>query len=221
MRFQNHVIVRPGIRNVDDDEIRRLPQFFRADAEYVYKLGGSTYRAILDAAPLGRRRRYVSIDSRVHMLMPGFFPCIPGWHCDDFLRTDPPPGQPRFRDISERPELESEHHAILLGKTAATEYACAPITLPDWIVTGTSVYADADRDIESHADGRLGRDDQTLIAPFGSFVSFGALVWHRGHAATMHAWRLFVRITESDHWQPRNEMRTQVQVYLTEPSKGW
>jgi len=111
-------------------------------------------------------------------------------------------------------------HAILLGKTAATEYACTPFTLPDWVVDGSSVYADADREIESHADSRLGREE-TLIAPFGFFVSFGALVWHRGNQATEHAWRLFVRITESDHWQPRNEMRTQVQVYLTEPSKGW
>lgn len=220
MRFQNNVIVSPGIPNEGDDVIRRLPQFFRADAEYVYRLGGSVYRAILDAAPLRKRRRFISIDSRVHMLMPGFYPCIPGWHCDDFLRTEPAPGQPRLRDIYERPELEAEHHAILMGKTAATEYACAPFALPGWIVSGPAVYADADREIQSHADERLGREE-TLFAPFGSFVSFGALVWHRGTEAKEHAWRLFVRITESDHWQPRNEIRTQVQVYLTEPSKGW
>lgn len=42
---------------------------------------------ILDKAPLDPTEKYV-VDVKVHMLMPGQWPCIPNWHYDNVPRDE-------------------------------------------------------------------------------------------------------------------------------------
>ena len=213
MIFDNTVTVGSRIANPEQEEIRQLPQFFRSSPDYVYRLGGPVYRHILDAAPLTSQRSNISIDSRLHMLMPGFLPCIGGWHCDDFYRPDG--GQPDLLGLAEKPEFQCTHHSIILGEDIApTLFATSPVDVPDWCLKTDRVYKHCHNEVE-HQRPTL------LMSTAGYFVTFGSFSLHRGSMSTGRGWRLFVRITESDHYEPLNEIRTQTQVYIQDEANGW
>lgn len=193
------------------DEIRATPQFLRADPDMVHRLGTPFLRRVLASAPLPRAR-HVTVDTKVHMLMRGWHACIPGWHCDDFHR--PGGGQPDLAGIR---AAWAEHALVVVGPTALPEFAVEPLTLPspaDLPVDGRPVYALYHERIEA-ARPRRARPAS------GQLVRFSCLDFHRGVPAEQPGWRLFVRVTASDHHVPWNEVRTQTQVYLTEPFEQW
>lgn len=214
MRFENKTrLLHTGLE-VDQETIRRLPQFLRSSPEYVYRMGGSVYRSILEAWPCEGKRSLVSIDSRVHMLMPGFLPCIGGWHCDDFYR--PTGGQPDLPKLSHLPSMQATHHALILGSNVApTMFACEPIEISNTTLQQSeNVYKECHKLIETL------KPDTYEAAP-GFFITFDSFTFHRCTRAKGSGWRLFVRITESDHYEPMNEIRTQTQVYIVDESAGW
>lgn len=199
----------------DDAELRLLPQFFRADIDMVWRLGGPLYQKFINACPLIPGFRYASIDSRVHMLMPGWYPCIPGWHCDDFYR---PNGQPDLEDL---PRMH--HFAAVIGDTAFTEFIRKPIELP----SPTEIYeaCDSRRALYAYYNDMIEGTHPILTVrqevSSGDIVAFTGRDFHRGTPATGHGWRLFVRLTQSDHYESLNQLRTQTQVYLPAPFEGW
>lgn len=215
MRFNEDLTFGPALEDQPgQNDIRGMPQFLRADLEMVRREGGSFLRNLLDRLPLTHAYRYVSIDSRTHMLMPRMYPCIPGWHCDDFFRGD-----------REQPDLEhiladapSVHHSVVFGNTSFTEYVAEPLELPgpDALDNpeGRPIYGIYHRLIEARRPAV-----RTLRA--GEVVTFGPLVFHRGTPADRRGWRHFLRVTESSHWQPVNERRVQTQVYLTDAFYEW
>jgi len=87
------------------DDVKNEPMFFNSDLDFASKNGGPITRAFIKhfISEQGDRRPYV-FDSRVHMLMPGWYPCIPGFHHDDVPRSTST-GQPNYVD----PEYRSEH----------------------------------------------------------------------------------------------------------------
>lgn len=215
----------------DQSEIRHIPQFYRASADYAYRLGGPIVRRFIDALPLSKDFKYLSIDSRVHMLMPGWMPCIGGWHCDDFYRPGQPgnvaaggPVQPALERIKEDGKY-SMHHAFVIGETAPTEFIVSPFDMkvPETL-EGENLYSKFDKTIED--DFKWSREVSTygietkLITP-GQIVSFDCFAFHRGTVAKESGWRIFMRATESNHWAPQNEIRTQTQVYLESFHAGW
>lgn len=196
------------------NDIRTLPMFFRADLEMVRRQGGPFLRHALERLPLSGRFKYLSIDTRTHMLMPKWYACIPGWHCDDFHRG--PDGQPDLENVAAKAPMM--HHSVVFGNTAFTEYAVEPLDLP------------APRELPNPEDRPLyslyhqlieKRQPAVRAVQSGEVVTFGPLVFHRGVPATRAAWRYFLRATESDHWHPVNEIRTQTQVYLTDEFHVW
>lgn len=195
---------------VSEEDIRLLPQFFRADINFVYKFGGSVYRDFLSKIEIDSAFKYYSIDSRSHMLMKKMYPCIPGWHCDDFYR--PNGRQPDLKNI---PKMR--HHAVVLGDCSLTEFITTSLNLidPNNLDQSIPLYGQYD-DIVNHTS-----DLFFQVAESHQIVEFGPLDMHRGSAAAKNGWRHFIRITESDHWAPVNEIRHQTQVYLTEPFYGW
>lgn len=214
MLFQNNPTFTDTDLYASAEEIRQLPQFFRATPEYVYRLGGPAYRRILDRAPLEGKHKYISIDSRVHMLNPGQLACIGGWHCDDFHRPGTE-GQPDLFDVAATPWLQHRHHALILGMaSASTVFAAQPFELPDSALRAPAVYKACHKKIE--AIGPV----LHYLTP-GEFASFGALDFHKGQPAKGPGWRLFVRITETNTYEPKNELRTQTQVYIIDESAGW
>jgi hypothetical protein len=232
MRFNENVKFGQILTDMPaESEIRHIPQFYRASADYAYRLGGPVVRKFIDALPLDSRFKYLSIDSRVHMLMPGWMPCIGGWHCDDFYRPGQVgnvaaggPVQPDLEGII-RDDKYSKHHAFVVGNVAPTEFITTPFNMEiPHINPGENLYKKFDDYINwaiAWGSSRNYPDIKTAFIKSGQIVSFDCFDFHCGTVATSSGWRLFMRATESNHWEPQNEIRTQTQVYLESFHAGW
>lgn len=80
-------------QEVSNEDIKNEPMFFNCDLDFIYKNGGEITKSFVDSMPEGWKQSDIVFDSRVHMLMPGWFPAIPGFHHDDVPRPEIPVGQ--------------------------------------------------------------------------------------------------------------------------------
>lgn len=204
--------------NVEGVEINKLPQLYRADMKFARSLGNSQLNEILDKFEISGKYKYVSIDTRSHMLMKGMFPCIPGWHADDFYRTEELNGQPDLDNVHEK--APSIHHLLVIGDCSRTEFLVNDLKIPsvgvlqETIGKDQLIYQFIDEAIDA-----MPWEKTTLVDP-GSIYTFGPTALHRGSAATHNGWRCFIRITESNHRHTKNEIRYQTQVY-TDGRVSW
>lgn len=110
------------MRDWDEQYVKNEPMLFSATPKFAWENGGPITRDFLalffgislaDEASWVLRDSKVGnycFDSRVHMLMPGWFPCIPGWHHDDVPRSCSD-GQPNYST----PEYSSKHCLALVN----------------------------------------------------------------------------------------------------------
>lgn len=169
-------------------------------------------------------KEFWSIDSRVHMLMKGWYPCIPGWHHDDVQRTREDK-QPNYYD-----DLRCEHAILLINADVApTKFAIGKADFSD-IPHGQTVYEKWHREVEQKiVSGEL----EVIDCPNNQWVYFDDRTWHTGVQCDVEfGHRLFIRI--GMHYrmvdgvkvyeQPpsrANEIRRNAQVYMDNPMKGW
>lgn len=206
----------------DQWTIKNEPMLFNCNLEHAYLLGGPITRAFLDKVPKDWKTVPLVIDSRVHMLMTDWYPCIPGWHHDDVPR-DRADGQPEY----EKPTYRSKHIMMLSNADICpTEFA---VGKEDFCVpeTGKTFYSEWHKDVNKYVKNGFLKvhscPDQTLI-------QFDDRTWHRGVAANTNGWRFFIRVSRyfdpegntSDRLNPRtNEIRRQAQVYMPAINAGW
>lgn len=204
------------------DEIKNEPMLFNCDMAHAYQRGGSITRAFLDRLPLEWHDCPVVVDTRVHMLMPGWYPCIPGWHHDDVPRTRSD-RQPNY-DFGQN---RSWHIVGLVnGRICPTQYAEGNIQVPK-IEDGSIVYSRWHDLVEQRIkEGVL----NTWHPEEDQLVMFNDMTWHRGTPAKEKGWRWFGRVSRYfdvngraiPRGNPRtNEIRRQVQVYLPTLNQGW
>lgn len=187
----------------------QLPQLYRSDMEWARSHKNSDLNEILDNFTLLPGYKYCSIDLRTHNLMKDMWPCIPGWHCDDFYRTE---------ELSNQPDLENLppmiHHMMVMGNNSKTEFLLndpkmpSPKELQNAFGVDFPIYYHYDKMIEDSAYLRIAQ-----VTP-GSIYTFGGQAFHRGVKATHAGWRTFLRITQSNHREPKNQLRYQTQVYI-------
>jgi hypothetical protein len=197
--------------NATPDEIKNETMFFSCDPGFVYDHCGPLTKRILLAAtrfmnaPAGL---HSVIDTRVHMLMPGQYPAIPGWHCDAVPRKEYG-DQPDFSLINP----EAKHYVCTIssdtGGVSNTEFLVGPL----------SVDVDPNR-VWSSVNAQIPEEQPIRSIPDGCLVEFGSMAIHRAAPATKwHGWRLFFRLSYMQN-PPRNEIRRQTQVY-TNAGLGW
>lgn len=186
--------------------IKQEPMFFSADMDFAYTNGGPITKAFIDGYLLDKTGWI--IDSRVHMLMPGWYPCIPGWHHDDIPRSATN-GQPNY----DNPEYKAVHRMCVIGKSAMPEFLNQIVALDK--VENDVVYKVWNDQINNIPGLRT----QTLQS--GDVVEFGEQDFHRGLPATQDCWRFFIRASRNTTRQFHNEIRKQVQVYMSELEAGW
>jgi hypothetical protein len=191
--------------------IKNEPMIFSGSKDFAFENGGPITKEFLSKLP----DKDFIIDSRVHMLMPGFYPCIPGWHLDDVPRTRED-GQPEH----DHPAYKSENIMTIIGDASITEFVRGELELEDIGFKEGSVYGKWNADINkqlSQANCRISVKKAPELAlihfPFGAF--------HRGTPATKNGWRFFIRANFNTARKPVNEMRRQVNVYLPVPEQGW
>lgn len=192
--------------------IKEEPMLFRCDLQNAWHRGGVITRSFLAALPLDWYRSRLSIDSRSHMLMPGWYPCIPGWHHDDVPR-ERSDGQPNY----DNPSYKALHILAIFGDASLTEFATGTITLPD-VPLGGRFYRVWHPMVESAAaKGELTRE----TIPERRLIHFDWETWHQGIPAHKRGWRFFIRATLGNPHPPKNEVRRQSQVYMSDPMAGW
>lgn len=187
------------------EKIRQEPMIFSCDREHARRFGGRIMAAFLKHLPVGRW----IIDSKVTMLMPGMYPCIPGWHHDDVPRTRSD-GQPNYTSASWD---SASHVATVVGDASLTEFVSEPITLRVPRV-GRTIYREWDKQLRR-------RPPKSAQISSGDIIYFETEALHRGMPATKRGWRIFIRASINSTRRIRNERRSQVQVYLDDISLGW
>lgn len=194
-------------------DIRELPQVYTASPDFIVKLGNKELIEIVEAALTNivyRNWKYITVDTRLAMLMPGWYPCIPGWHCDDFWR--PTKMQPHLLTAP-----ETEDVMVVLGHNSRTTFVAESLTIP---INESS--PDEHGNVYSHLHKAVEfLQPKTFKVNEREFIKFNQLSIHRGEPADSEGWRYFFRLVGSGHIKPKNEVRTQTQVYLTDPFKGW
>ncbi len=198
--------------DVGQVQINKLPQLYRASMEFAQAQGNPELNRLLEMFNITGKYKYVSIDTRSHMLMKGMFPCIPGWHCDDFYRPDTYElhGQPDLENVDTN--APAIHHLMVLGDCSRTEFLLEDAEFPDTkdlhreFGTEHPVYYHYDRMLEESKPA-------TIHVEPNAIYTFGPTAFHRGQDAQHNGWRCFIRVTESNHRSPKDEVRYQTQVY--------
>ena len=217
-----YTVLPPVIKDFKEIVVKNEPMLFNCDLNGARKLGGPITTEVLSHLPEDWRNVPLVIDSRVHMLMPGWFPCIPGWHHDDVPRTRSD-GQPNY----DEGQCRSKHLLCLInGDICPTAFATGR-TWFDVPPRGEIIYRDWHKEVERQL--RYGKLELSH-APSNRLVQFDDRSWHSGTAALKGGWRFFIRISRYfdpdgnpiPRANPRtNEIRRQVQVYLENPNDGW
>ena len=222
-----------GVRlpKFEQDVVKNEPMFFSADPSFAWANGGPITKAFFKAIFGGpevfsdgsERPNFLKgidqqgycFDSRVHMLMPGWYPAIPGWHHDDVPRTRSD-GQPNYED----PHYQSKHVlALVNGDICPTEFAVGEVDMPhvDGVVY-KKWHPIVEQDIK---EGSLER----VQVPSNQLVWFDHHSFHQASKAVGRGFRWFGRLSWDAGYltgRPKfNEIRNQVNVYLEFPMEGW
>lgn len=202
------------LKQYSQDVLKNELMFFNADAEFCLGLSiGPTYDFLMALESHGVNLNSVIIDSRIHMLMPGWYPCIPGFHHDDVPR-ERSDKQPEYHN----PSYRSKHALVLFnGDICPTEFAIGGCEFTDPNNHDT-IYKEWHKEVINNINnGNL----QSVFAPSNQIVFFDDRTWHQGTKSTGNGWRLFIRASWDTKRTPTNEIRNQVQVYMDNPHMGW
>lgn len=194
--------------------IKEEPMLFRATIDFARQHGGPITQKFIDAIP---QNSEALIDSRFHMLFPGMYPCIPGYH-HDYVPRDKEFGQPDYKN----PEYRALNLFMVVNSgVAPTVFAEGTGELPDLTQDQIAykIYHPMVEDMVN--DGTL---KETTIED-SQIYKFDDRAWHKGVPAVKRGWRFFIRATyfySGDNFpKAQNEIRTQSQVYLPDPFIGW
>lgn len=202
----------------DTHEIKNEPMVFSGSPEFAHHKGGpltkELTRKIMMHPMFGAVQLFapenqfnVVIDTRVTMTMPGMYPSIPGWHCDDVPRGKTH-GQPVLHGIN--PFVQ--HFMVLLSDqedaVSCTEFVTEPFEVN---VDLANVWNSVDRAVEAEKP-------KTGFLPQGEIIRFNQEAIHRASVTKTAGWRFFYRASVT-HRKPANEIRKQVQVYTS--TQGW
>lgn len=216
-------VVAPFARDISNDAIKSEPMFFNCDAEFAYSQGGPITRSFFDSMPDGWLNKPLVFDSRVHMLMPGWFPAIPGFHHDDVPRPTIPVGQhfvTAGQPDYDNPRYRSEHiFGLVNGDICPTQFAIGECEMPK-VLDGQLIYRTWHAEVERLlADGKL----QSVSTPDRALIHFDCNAFHQGVKAKASGWRWFGRASFNTDRTDKvtNEIRQQVQIYLEFPMEGW
>lgn len=210
--FDSKYTVGEVLESRTDAEIKAEPMFFSANFSHAYENGGPITREFL--YKLGPEWKDGVFDSRVHMLMPGWYPCIPGYHHDDVPRTREDK-QPNY----ENPEYHSLHVMATVNGVICPTYGIENrgVVVPS-VSVGEKVYEKWHKWLTAAISDGMYLEH---ILPSETLIHFDSNFFHRGSKAVTSGWRWFGRISRNTNRTITNENRTQVQVYIDDPDAGW
>lgn len=211
------------IEDPSDEVIKNTPALWKCDLETAMRYGGELTREALGAMDLRGDHKNIVVDTKTHMLMPGFYPGIPGWHTDGVPRgPERNPAAKADPDIFAQEEMEDERprfHLLVTGTVCPTLFDITPerkLNVPD--KPDASLYKVISEQMKQADDGVRFESEPSTVYEWDWWQL------HTAQAAKSHGWRFLIRVTETNHFEPQTDIskiiRTQQQVYVPE-AFGW
>ncbi|WP_100474149.1 hypothetical protein [Mycobacteroides abscessus] len=225
---RNPVVIGPRVE-ADTALIEATPNLRRASLSNAALFGGPLLRQLLQSAPIVGGHKHIFVDTKVSMLMPGWWPAIPGWHTDGVPRVVPGlmPGVTLHEATAvgkpSLPEQLARHtdgylpryHTIHVGNDCPTVFIDGLLHLPIEHDEDEQMYSEMTRRIDGCTTLRK------LVAQEAVWHSWDWWNIHQASQATERGWRLLIRITESDQPPADSDfIRPQNQVYVPKEF-GW
>lgn len=223
---QTPIVVGNRIDQPSEELVKNSLGLWNASAEDALRYGGDITRAAMSAMNIRNDRKNVVVDVKVHMLMKGWCPAIPGWHTDGVPRNvdgSPVGGHPLLtlqRDGNLRPP---RYHLLVTGSHCLTEFISTryETTIAYETATSAQLYEVLTREVND----RLSRGyEERFTPPSCTVTEWDWWQIHQGTIATGREWRYLIRVTETDYLTPerdlRNVLRTQQNVYVPKEF-GW
>lgn len=224
---RNALTIGRAIDDPSDDEIKATPSLWNASYDDAARFGGELTRVALGQLDLVGDRKHVTVDSKVHMLMYGMYPAIPGWHTDGVPREDNGRPSGGTAKMWLQDGLDAEHapryHLLVTGSHCSTEFLNDEFAFDG---DGPNLYRDMTLAVNSYLLGvsKAGGERPVIAAPASTWVHWDWWNIHRAIPAKKAGWRLLIRVTESDFMEPQADVRQVIRlhnpVYLTE-TYGW
>lgn len=205
VRFNRTPLVHAGVIEQPPQElVKNTPSLWQADLDTAARYGGDLTRAALGAMRLRGDKKHIVVDTKVHMLMPGQCPAIPGWHTDGAPRAvkdrfmlaagsaEPteveqwtgdysPTGQgPPDLAIQERWDAGGgapRFHLLVTGEGCLTEFLTEEVLIDVPDEPSSDLYKAATRAVEAaHFDVRLPRHQGLSEGLWGPYTrSYGSV----------------------------------------------
>ena len=209
----NYVGSRTSFR-YNEETLSALPcGLFRSTAsegaELIPELAG-----LLNSCPVKDLDAY-EFDVKIHMLMPGQYPCVPNWHCDNVPRD-----VNRKLAYNEAKLREEPPMLLWVSNGPHTEF----LARPAYMARAPKDHGEV-ADFVNSLKESVGDDIAvTRFLPAQQWVSFSSTAPHRGRASDQHQWRVFVRATHKSVLPVRPKvhlLRRHCQVYLDSAKFSW
>lgn len=212
------------IEQPPENEIKNTFGLWNASLDDAVRYGGELTRQAIQAMNLRHDRKNIIVDTKIHMLMPGWSPAIPGWHTDGAPRDEfkNPQGKGKPDTFAqEGDERYNRYHILVTGNGCLTQYINQPVCIYIPEEPSYDVYAVMSQNVKE----RLTVTPNIVSTlPSCTVMEFDWWDIHTGVVATKKEWRYLIRVCESDYYEPRKDLREviRMQSQIYSPADfGW
>lgn len=215
---RNKPIIGSPIEQPSQELIKNTLGLHNASLDDALKYGGELTRSAIGAMDLQFTKKNIIVDTKVHMLLPGMCPAIPGWHNDGVPRGDSlDPTIKKEPNIHAQEDIDSPiFHLLVTGESCLTSFIKErniELEVPN--VPSSKLYQMVSNQIEEKLNNA---EITSYEAPSCAPVMWDWWEVHTGTFAKSHEWRFLIRVTESDIQEPKTDLRdvirTQQQGYM-------
>ena len=215
---RNGLIYGKAIEQPSQELVKNTLGLHNASLEDALKYGGELTRSAIGAMNLSFKKKHIIVDTKIHMLLPGMCPAIPGWHTDGVprgLTLDP--------TVKQEPNIQSQEemnspifHLLVTGTSCLTQFIeqrNIDLNVPN--EPDAKLY----KMMSKQVNDRIAKGELTSFeAPTCTPVMWDWWEIHTGVPAKHHEWRFLIRVTETDIQEPKRDLReiirTQQQGYM-------
>jgi hypothetical protein len=209
---RNKLVVGNSIEQPPVNELKNTFGLWNASYDDAVRYGGEITRQALRAMNIRHDRKNIIVDTKIHMLMAGMSPAIPGWHVDgaprDNLKNPQGSGMPDTF-AQEGDKRFNRYHILVTGFGCLTQFINKPLTVHIPIRPSYEVY-----NIMSEAVQVRVKENPELVCevPTATVVEFDWWNIHTGIVAKKNEWRYLIRVAESDYYEPRKDLREIIRI---------
>lgn len=213
MRF-NRSPIKYGrtIEQPSEEMIKNTLGLHNASLDDALKYGGELTRLAIGAMDLTFSKKNIIVDTKIHMLVPGMSPALPGWHTDGVPRgTSLDPTAKQVPDMHAQEYMDSPiFHLLVTGESCLTNFIDqGDIKLYVPYDPSPNLYKGISSQVRKKVDnGEL----KTFEAPSCRAISWDWWELHTGVPAKNHEWRFLIRVTESNIQTPKKDLRDIIRI---------